>query len=71
MTKAEAPKFFILPLFPDQTSHRGVCCHVTKNLERTMWLSLAHRFLSEVFLRDVAVAKISRSVKNFSSQLFS
>lgn len=71
VTNAETPKLFILPLLPDQTPHRGFCCHVAKNLQRTMRLSLAHRFLSEVFLRDVAAAKISRSVKNFSSQMFS
>lgn len=39
VTKAEAPKFFILPLLPDQTPHRDVHCHVTKKLERTMGLS--------------------------------
>lgn len=35
-----------------------------------MGLCLAHRFLSGVFLRDVTAAKISKSMKNFSSQMF-
>lgn len=70
MTKAEAPKFFILPLLPDQTPHGDVHCHITKKLVRTMGLCLAHRFFSGVFLRDVTAAKISKSMKNFSSQMF-
>lgn len=69
MTKAEAPKFFILPLLPNQTPHRDGHCHVTKKPERMMGQSLVHRFLSGVFLRDVTAAKISKSI-NFSSQMW-
>lgn len=70
MTKAEAPKFSVLPLLPDQIPPRDVHCHVTKKPERTVGLGLAHRFPSGAFLRDVTAAKISKPMKNFSSQMF-
>lgn len=67
MTKAEAPKFSVLPLLPDQIPHRDIYCHVTKNPE---WAVLTHRFSSGAFLRVVTAASISESMKNSSSGMF-
>lgn len=55
---------------PDQIPPRDVHCHVTKKPERTVGLGLAHRFPSGAFLRDVTAAKISKPMKNSSSQMF-
>lgn len=70
MTKAEEPKFSVLPLLPHQIPDRDIHCHVTKKPERTAGLCLTPRFPSGAFLRDVTAAKFSKSMKNSSSQMF-
>lgn len=69
MPKAKVLRFYILPQLPGQTPRRDVHCRVTKKPESATGPSLAHRFLAGVFLRDVTAAKISKLMKNFSSQV--
>ena len=66
MTKAEAPKFFIPPLLRNQTPQGDAHCRVTEALEDS-GAECGHSFLTGVFLRAVAAANISKSMKDCSS----
>lgn len=70
MTKAEAPKFFILPLLSNQTPQGDVHCRVTEALERDSGAACGRSFLAGVFLSVVAAANIAKSMKNCSSHGF-